>query len=262
MKYVLFGLSILLTAGSAAAEVVGKQMQYEVNGTVMKGYLAYDSAIKGKRPGVIVVHEWWGHNDYAKKRADMLAKLGYTAFALDMYGEGKQVSHPKDAGKMAGEIRRNKPLMLKRFRAAKNLLQQHKLTDKSKLAAIGYCFGGGVVLEVARSGEPLSGVVSFHGSLVTDSPATADSHSKTKVLVLNGEDDPFVKTEHISQFKQEMQQANLDFKFVSYPGAKHAFTNPEADKFGQKFNIPLAYHKRADEQSWQEMQKFFVKIFQ
>jgi len=262
MKKSLFFLYVfLLNISFASAEVVGEKISYEVDGETMKGYIAFDDAIKAKRPGVIVVHEWWGHNDYAQKRARMLAELGYTAIALDMYGEGKQASHPKDAGKMAKEIRTNKDKMLRRFTAAKKLLQGNKHTDKNKIAAIGYCFGGAVVLEVARSGEQLAGVVSFHGSLTTKTPAELGKVS-ADVLVLNGEADPFVKAEHISQFKQEMKNANVDFQFISYPDAKHAFTNPAADKFGKEFKIPLAYNKLADEKSWQEMQVFFKKIFQ
>jgi len=261
MKKLLACIVLLLSVVSISqAQVVGKTVTYEDDGVTLNGFIAYDDSIKGKRPGVIVVHEWWGHNDYAQERAKMLAKLGYTAIALDMYGDGKQASHPKDAGKMAGEIRNNKKVMISRFQAAKKMLQAELHTDSNKIAAIGYCFGGGVVLEVARSGESLAGVVSFHGSLVTSSPAKSNE-VKTKVLVLNGEDDPFVKPEQISQFKQEMKNANVDFQFISYPGAKHAFTNPGADVFGKKFNIPLAYHKEADEKSWLEMQTFFKEIF-
>ena len=261
MKNLSISMILLLGIISVSeAQVVGKKLSYEADGVTMNGFMAYDDSIKGKRPGVIVVHEWWGHNDYARKRAKMLAKLGYTAIALDMYGDGKLASHPKDAGKMAKDIRSNKKKMISRFQAAKKMLEQESRTDATKIAAIGYCFGGGVVLEVARSGESLAGVVSFHGSLVTSSPAKPNEVN-TKVLVLNGTDDPFVKPEQISQFKAEMKNAKVDFQFVSYPGAKHAFTNPEADVFGKKFNIPLAYNKAADESSWQDMQDFFNKIF-
>ena len=261
MKYLSSCLLLLIAVNSSAiADVVGKKISYQVDGDNMNGYIAYDDAIKGKRPGVIVVHEWWGHNDYARKRANMLAKLGYTAIALDMYGDGKQASHPKDAGRMSGEIKKNRKKMLNRFQAAKDILNRDSHTDKNKIAAIGYCFGGGVVLEVARSGEDLAGVVSFHGSLTTNSPAK-QNQIKAKVLVLHGESDPFVKPAQIKQFKQEMKDANVDYQFIAYPNALHAFTNPEADTFGKKFGIPLAYNKSADEKSWRDMQNFFNKIF-
>jgi dienelactone hydrolase len=260
LSFILFFFVCCAIFNTVNAAVVGKSTSYEVDGETMKGFIAYDDSITGSRPGVIVVHEWWGHNEYARKRAKMLAELGYTAIALDMYGEGRQASHPKDAGKMAGEIRNNKDKMIHRFQAAKKILQNNQFTNKDKIAAIGYCFGGGVVLEIARSGENLAGVVSFHGSLATSSPATANN-VKAKVLVLNGADDPFTKPEQITQFKQEMENAHVDYKFISYPGAKHAFTNPDADEFGKKFGIPLAYNKTADEKSWSEMQKFFNKIF-
>jgi len=193
-------------------------------------------------------------------RSEMLAKMGYTAIALDMYGKGKQASHPKDAGRMAGEVRKNRDKMINRFRAAKQVLQDNAHTNADKIAAVGYCFGGGVVLEMARSGEELAGVVSFHGSLGTDAPAQKDN-VKAKVLVLNGEADPFVKKEQIAEFKQEMKSANVDFEFISYPNAKHAFTNPNADTFGKQFNIPLAYNKNADEKSWLKMKAFLKDIF-
>ena len=241
------------------ADVITKTIDYSDGDIKMKGYLAYDDSIKGKRPGIIVVHEWWGHNDYAKRRARMLAKLGYRALALDMYGNGKNASHPKDAGKFSGAVKANMAVAEKRFMAAYNVLQKQDNVAKDKMAAIGYCFGGGIVLEMARRGVDLD-VVSFHGSLGTKAKATKGK-VKAKVLVLNGKADPFVKTESIASFKKEMKAAGVDFKFISYPGAKHAFTNPGADKFGKKFKIPLAYNADADKKSWAEMQRFLEKSF-
>ncbi len=250
----------LLFVTSVQAKVVTLNIDYVVNRQVMKGYLAYDNSIKGKRPGVLVVHEWWGHNDYARKRARMLAELGYTAFALDMYGDGKTASHPKDAGLFSGAIKKDLPLAKARFEAALNQLKSHATTDNNRLAAIGYCFGGGIVLEMARQGVDLKGVVSFHGSLATSHPAQAGK-IKAKVLVLNGAADPFVKPDQIADFKAEMKAAGVDYRLINYPGAKHAFTNPAADGFGKKFGIPLAYNKQADQESWQAMRDFFKKIF-
>jgi dienelactone hydrolase len=253
-------LSLLPTWASATPTVTGKEVSYQAGDTTLKGYLATNNLIKGRRPGVLVVHEWWGHNDYARQRARMLAELGYTALAIDMYGNGKQADHPKDAGKFAGEVAENAPLAKARFLAAMRLLQSQPNVQDSKIAAIGYCFGGAVVLEMARSGIDLAGVASFHGSLGTKNPAQA-GHIKAKILVMNGDADPFVKSAQISTFKQEMQNAGVDFEFISYAGAQHSFTNPDADDYGQRFKLPLAYNAQADQASWHKMQGFFQKIF-
>jgi dienelactone hydrolase len=252
-------LTILFNV-TAQAAVVGKEVTYQAGDTMLKGYLAYDDAQKGPRPGVLVVHEWWGPNEYVRKRANMLAELGYAALALDMYGEGKTASHPDDAGKFSSEISKNLPLAIDRFKAAYTLLQAQPVTDDDKMAAIGYCFGGAVVLQMARQGLDLDGVVSFHGSLGTQSPAQP-GQVKASVLVAHGAADPFVSDEQVAAFKQEMQAANVDYRFIAYPGAKHAFTNPAADEAGQKFNLPLAYNKHADEKSWSAMQDFFHRVF-
>lgn len=242
------------------AEVVGKEVNYSADGVNFKGYIAFDKSIRGKRPGVLVVHEWWGLNDYARKRADMLAKSGYVAMALDMYGEGKQASHPEDAGKFSSAIAKNLGEAEKRFMAAYQLLQLHPLTEKDKIAAIGYCFGGGIVLAMARRGIDLKGVASFHGSLGIGAPAEKGK-VKAQVLVLNGEADPFTKPEQIAAFKEEMNHAGVKYEFINYPGAKHSFTNPDADKYGKKFSLPLAYNKEADVASWKKMQEFLKEIF-
>jgi len=244
----------------AWAEVQGTEVSYRAGDAISKGYLATDPAKKGSRPGILVVQEWWGHNDYARKRARMLAALGYTALAVDMYGNGKQASHPKEAGEFAGEVAKNAPMAKARFLAAMTLLQSQPSVQANQIAAIGYCFGGGVVLEMARRGLPLAGVVSFHGSLGTKNPAQADT-VKARILVLNGDADPFTKPEQITAFKKEMKAAGVDFEFVGYPGAKHSFTNPQADDYGQRFNLPLAYNAEADRASWTKMQAFFREIF-
>lgn len=260
MKQLLVMVVVLLFTSTTFAEVVGKEVTYQAGGATLKGYLATDTAIAGKRPGVLVVHEWWGLNDYARKRARMLAELGYTALAVDMYGDGKTADHPDDAGKFAGEVRNNMPAAEARFRAAMELLRSQPSVDRDKIAAIGYCFGGGVALEMARRGLDLKGVASFHGSLGTAEPAQPGK-VKASVLVLNGDADPFTKPEQIAAFKQEMSAAGVDYKFIGYPGAKHSFTNPDADSFGKKFNLPLAYNAEADRQSWLELQNFFARIF-
>jgi len=255
-------LSLTVFAGSAAAGpmVEGKDVQYSAEGVTLKGYLAYDKSIKGKRPAVLVVHEWWGLNDYARKRADMLAELGYAALAVDMYGEGKTASHPDDAGKFSSELMKNFDVAKARFMAAVEFLKGQPTVDPDRLAAIGYCFGGGVVLNMARQGVDLKGVASFHGGLAAVKPA-APGEVKAKILVLHGADDKFTTPEQIEAFKQEMKKAGADFRFIAYPGAIHSFTNPEAGELGKKFNLPLAYNAEADKKSWEELKKFLAAIF-
>jgi len=209
---------------------------------------------------VIVVHEWWGHNEYARERARMLAGLGYTALALDMYGDGHQAHHPDEAKKFSSEVRKNLVMAKQRFNAAQRVLKKHSTVDGRNIAAIGYCFGGAIVLEMARQGENLKGVVSFHGSLNTEQPATA-CKLKARVLVLTGEADPFVPVAQVEGFRKEMDAAKARYKVVTYPGAKHAFTSKGADELGQKFKLPLAYNAIADNESWAEMQAFFKQIF-
>ena len=257
--FIVAGLSTL-TVDTIQAAIKGEEVEYKDGDTVMQGYLAYDDGITGKRPGVLVVHEWWGQNEYARKRARMLAELGYTALAVDMYGEGKQASHPEDAGKFAGEVRKNMPVAEARFKAALQVLKKHNTTDPSKIAAVGYCFGGGILLELARRGVNLDGVVSFHGSLGTTNPAQP-GNVKTKVLVCHGAEDPFTKPEQVTALKEEMKNAKVDFTFKEYPGAKHSFTNPDADIYGKKFNLPLEYNQQADIHSWEDMQVFLKRVF-
>ncbi len=250
----------LMLAFESYAEIITREVSYKQGDTVMKGLVAYDDSIKGKRPGVLVVHEWWGHNDYTRKRARMLAELGYTALAVDMYGDGKTADHPDDAGKFSSAVGGNPPLAKARFDAALDTLKLQPTVDNNNIAAIGYCFGGGILLGMARMGTDIDGVVSYHGSVATRSPANKGD-IKTRILVFNGADDPFVKAEQIEAFKKEMESAGADYKFVNYPGAVHGFTNPEADSLGKKFNLPLAYNEKADKDSWQQTQAFFEEIF-
>lgn len=244
----------------AKADIQGKEVEYKDGGVVMKGYLAYDGNLKGARPGVLVVHEWWGHNDYARKRARMLAALGYVALAVDMYGEGKQAAHPEDAGKFSSELMKNFDTGKSRFLAAMEFLQQQPQTDPGRIAAIGYCFGGGIVLNMARQGADLRGAASFHGSLQAVRPATPGS-VKAKILVLHGGDDKMITAGQIDAFKKEMKDAGAAFTFISYPGVLHSFTNPDADMYAKKFNLPLKYDADADKKSWKELKKFLKAIF-
>ena len=250
----------LLVNHQAFAELVTEEVTYRSGDTEMKGFLAYDNRNMQPRPGILIVHEWWGHNDYARMRARMLAAMGYTALAVDMYGDGKTANHPEDAGKFASAVGGNMPLAKARFEAALDLLKSHKTVKPDDIAAIGYCFGGGVVINMARMGVDIDGVVSFHGSLKTDNPAQAGA-VKTKVRVFNGAADPFIKAEHITAFKQEMDAAGADYEFVNYPGVLHSFTNIKADEVAERFNLPLGYDKAADEDSWAQMSDFFREIF-
>lgn len=251
-------LVLLFATLSVQAAVVGKEVSYQAGDTTLKGYLAWDDAITGKRPGILVVHEWWGHNSYVRKRADMLAALGYTALALDMYGDGTTAGHPEDAGRFAGAVRRDLPLLQARFNAARTLLNTQDTVDPGRNAAIGYCFGGSVVLEMARAGADLDGVVSFHGSLGGLGPVS--DHVTAKVLVANGADDAMVTAGQIGIFKHEMDVSGVDYRFINYPGAKHGFTNPDANTLGEKFGMPLQYNASADAQSWKAMQDFLAEI--
>ena len=247
-------------ANTVNAEIRSEVINYQIAGQPFQGYLSYDDEIIGKRPGVLVVHEWWGHNAYARERAEMLAAMGYTAFALDMYGKGKLADHPDDAQKFMQATLADMNVAEARFNAAKQFLQQQSTVASNKIAAIGYCFGGGTVLHMARVGTDLAGVVSFHGSLAAKSLAQA-GQVKAKMLVLNGADDPFVTVEQITALKQEMQSANADLEFINYPGVKHSFTNPGADEVGKRFELPLVYNAEADKNSWQRMQVFLEQVF-
>jgi dienelactone hydrolase len=251
----------IVNVGLAEPKIESKVVEYRAQGMVMKGYLFYDEAIKGKRPGVLVVPEWWGVNDYTRKRARMLAELGYAALAVDMYGNGKQAGTPDVAGKLSGEVLKNFDTVgTARFTAALDFLKQQPTLDSTRIAAIGYCFGGSVVLNMAGQGADLRGVVSFHGGLSSVRPAQAGK-VKAKALVLTGAADKFVPPEQVETFKQQMKAAGADFRVVAYPGATHSFTNPDADALGKKFNMPIAYNAEADKKSWDEMKSFLSTIF-
>lgn len=242
----------LVESNPLSIEVVGEEITYVSDSTLMKGYIAYDKNSTAAMPGIIVVHEWWGHNDYARERANKLAALGYVAFAVDMYGDGKKADHPSDAMTFATSVMGDFEVGKKRFKSAIKTLKSHKGVDAEKLAAIGYCFGGSVVLSMANSGEDLDAVAAFHSGLGLS--VWPDSGSvKAKVLVCNGADDPFITPEQIAYFKNQLDSAGADLEYVSYPGAVHAFTSMEADAKGKEFNLPLAYNADADAKSWAEL---------
>lgn len=263
MKYLwkITALAVLLSSAQVWAEIKGEAVDYTSNGVTLKGYIAYDDTIKEKRPAVLVVHEWWGHNEYARKRARMLAAMGYTALAVDMYGDGKVADHPKDAKAFMMEVVNNMDALKGRFMMAKETLEKHATVDNEKLAAIGYCFGGGVVLGMARNGLDLDGVASFHGSLATKTPAKK-GEVKAKVRVFTGAKDPMIPDEQVKLFEEEMKAAEVDYEVVVYPNALHSFTNPGADEVGKKFDMPLAYDAEADKDSWAKLSAFLADIFE
>jgi len=256
MKQLALLVISMLVAGVAHAGVTGKEIQYKSGDLTLKGYVADDASLGKGRPGVLVVHEWWGQTDYPRRRADMLAKLGYVAMALDMYGNGKTADHPDNAKAFTQEVYKDWEQGKARFMAALEVLRKQPDVDPNRIAAIGYCFGGGIVLNMARAGADLKAVASFHGGLGTKTPAQPGV-VKARVLVLTGEADPMAGPGVVDAFRKEMTDAGVDFKIVSYPGAKHAFTNPGATALGEKFGLPLAYSKSADEASWNEMKAFF-----
>ena len=233
---------------------------YSAGDTTLRGYLATDTSKQGKRPGVLVVHEWWGLNDYIKRRARMLAELGYGALGVDMYGDGRAADNAADAGALMNGVLGNMKAGEARFGAAYDLLASRPGVDGSRIAAIGYCFGGAVVLHAARIGMPLRGVASFHGALGSfHKPAPGSV--KAKVLVCHGADDKLVSQDEVAAFKQEMDDAKADYRFVAYPNAMHGFTNPDATENGKRSGIPLAYDAEADRRSWQDMKEFLARVF-
>ncbi|WP_335964236.1 dienelactone hydrolase family protein [Galbibacter sp. PAP.153] len=240
-------------------KIKGSEITYRADTTTLKGYIAYNENLKGKRPGVLVVHEWWGHNDYSRMRADMLAKLGYVALAVDMYGDGKQAKHPDDAGKFSGMVMNNIEVGKARFDAAMKALKENPHVDASKIAAIGYCFGGSVVLTMANMGEDLDAVAAFHSGVKLPVMPTKDI--KAKILVCNGADDPFIPEESVIDYTNALDSLNVDYEYIVYEDAVHAFTSEEADSLGEKFNLPLAYNQEADEKSWAELKKLLAEVF-
>lgn len=258
MKYVmLLLLGIICVAVNADAAVKTSIIEYRQGGTVLEGYLAWDDAFTSKRPGVLVVHEWTGINQHMKQRAEMLAKLGYVAFAADIYGKGIRPSAQQEAAKTAGIYKNDRPLLRARAQEGLNELKKQQYVDPGRIAAIGYCFGGTTVLELARDGADVKGVVSFHGGLSTPTPQDA-KNIKSRVLALHGADDPFVKPDEVAAFQEEMRKGGVDWQFVAYGNAVHSFTNREAGNDNSK---GAAYNEKADLRSWEAMRDFFAEIF-
>ena len=251
-------LSILLaTAMNSHAAIKSEPVEYKQGDAALEGWLVYDDSAAGKRPGILVVHDWYGVGDYVKGRAEQLAKLGYVAFVADIYGKGIQPKDPTEAGAVAGKYKNDRPLVRARMVAALDILKADPHVDSTRIAAIGYCFGGMGVLELARSGAAIAGVVTFHGALDTPTPADA-KNIKCKILVLHGADDPFAPAAQVAAFEDEMRKAGVDYEITLYGGAVHAFTREDSGTDNTK---GVAYNEKADKRSWQAMQDFFAEIF-
>jgi dienelactone hydrolase len=256
MKIIIPVFLALAGALSGHAKIVTQTVEYKQGDTTLEGYLAYDDSISGKRPGVLVVHQWLGLTDYEKHRAEQLAQLGYVAFCADIYGKGVRPQNVSEAGAQAGKYKNDRQLLRARVNAGLDELKKNKLVDASRVAAIGYCFGGTTVIELARSGANIAGVVSFHGGL--DSSAPADGKNiKCKVLALAGADDPFQKPEDLAAFENEMRDSKVDWQIVFYGGAVHSFTQPDPGFV----NPGAKYNEKADRRSWTAMKDFFAEIF-
>ena len=240
-------------------EIIGEEVAYSTDSTTMNGYFAFDKNAEGKRPGVLVIHEWWGHNEYTRQRAEMLAELGYVALAVDMYGDGKVADHPEDAQKFMMSVMSNIDEGEARFEKALELLKTRENVDPDKIGVIGYCFGGSVALTMANSGADIDAVAAFHSGIQL--PIMPQEGIKAKILVCNGAADPFITEESVVNFKTQMDSVGADYQYIAYEGAKHAFTNKGADSLGAKFGMPLAYDANADEESWEEMKRLFEIVF-
>jgi dienelactone hydrolase len=257
MRYLFVLLCMVAWGGTAQAALRTAAVEYRQGDVLLEGYLAYDDGYVGRRPGILVVHEWWGINDFVRRRVDQLAGLGYVAFAADIYGKGVRTTNPKEAGELAGRFRKDRQLLRARAAAGLDVLRQEPHTDPARLAAIGFCFGGTTVLELARSGADLGGVVSFHGGLDTPNPVDA-TRIKGRVLALHGADDPFVPAADVAGFEKEMRSAGIDWQLNIYGGAVHSFTNPDAGNDPAK---GAAYNERAARRAWEAMRLFFRELF-
>jgi dienelactone hydrolase len=250
IRPIVLALSLIVPA-TASAAIQTREVQLKQGGTVLKGFVAWDDAVQGRRPGVLVVHEWWGHDEHARNQARRLAEAGYVAFALDMYGGNKLAAHPDDAQKLMLEATKDPAALVARFNAAASELKADPHVDPTRIAAIGYCFGGAVVLNMARAGHPdLDAVASFHGVLGGALSPVKKGAVHARVLVLTGVDDSMVPAADVDAFRKDMDAAGATYAVVTYPGARHSFTNPKAGTHGMD---ALAYNAEADKRSWAAM---------
>jgi len=257
MKTFFLCATLLLGTLTLPAAIQTKTIEYKQGETTLEGVMVWDDAVAGRRPGVLVVHQWMGLTDYEKRRATMLAQLGYVAFCVDVYGQGVRPKNTREAGAQAGKYKTDRALLRARVNAGLAVLEQNDLVDTNRVAAIGYCFGGTAVIELARSGAEIAGVVSFHGGL--DSPAPADGKNiKCKILACHGADDPFESAQDLAAFGDELRAAKVDWQLIQYGGAVHSFTQPMAGNDNSK---GAAYNEKADKRSWEAMKQFFAEIF-
>src|SRR5215471_2161873 len=247
---------------SANAAIREEPLTYSDGETTMKGFVIYDDATAAKQPGIVMVHEWWGITKHIHDEARNFAQQGYTVLIADMYGDAKTADNPKDAGALSSSVMKNPMVMESRFNAARDQLARQASVNPQRIGAVGYCFGGAVVLNMARAGADLAAVAGFHASLDLNTPAPAPGTVKAKILVLNGADDPFVKREQYDALKKDFDAAKANYQIIEYPGAVHAFTNPEATELGKKFNLPLRYDAKVDQEAKAEAAKFFAANLQ
>jgi dienelactone hydrolase len=255
----LCALAFVANANAAIKEV---PITYTDGESTMKGFVVYDDAVKGKRPGIVMVPEWWGITKHIHDEARSFAQHGYTAFIADIYGDAKTADNPKDANALSGSVMKNPAVMEARFNAARDELAKQASVNPQHIGAVGYCFGGAVVLNMARAGADLAAVAAFHATLGLNTPAPAPGTVKAKILILDGADDPFVKREEYDALKKDFDAAKANYRIIEYPGAVHAFTNPEATALGKKFNLPLRYDAKANQEAKAEAAKFFAANLQ
>lgn len=269
--YSLFGAFLVAACSAPQKETTSDEtkkveapvgeLTYSSDTTELKGYFAFDKKNTNKRPGILVIHEWWGHNEHSRERADMIADLGYVAFALDMYGDGKNTNHPEGAQKFMMSVTSNMDVAKARFESALEQLKNHPNVDSERIGVVGYCFGGTMAMSMANAGYDLDIVGAFHAGLGL--PIMPDSAGvvKAKIFIANGADDPWVSDQQVEDFKMVMDEAEVDYNYISYEGATHAFTNKGADAIGEEHGLPLAYNAAADSASWEQMKILFKEVF-
>ncbi|MBZ9628656.1 dienelactone hydrolase family protein [Psychroflexus sp. CAK1W] len=240
-------------------KIIGKEISYDTDSTLMRGYISHNEALEGKRPGILVVHEWWGHDEFAREKADELAELGYVALAVDMYGQGKQAQHPDEAMEFSSNVMKNFDTAKQRFMAAMQALKADKNVDPDNISAIGFCFGGSVALAMANSGVDLDAVAVFHSGLGLPVMPTEDI--KTKLLIQNGAEDKMITDEQEKEFKAQLDAVNADYEYIAYEGVMHSFTNKDADSLAKKYELPLAYDEEVATKSWEKMTNFLEDIY-
>ena len=246
---------------SLEVDVVGKEVEYATEEVNMIGYMVEDANQRGKRPGILVIHEWWGHNDHARKKAEKLAQEGYVALAVDMYGNGQNTTHPADAQQFMEAALANLEEVQDRFTKAVETIKTNPNVDSTRIGVIGFCFGGSVGLSMASAGYDIDGVVALHAGLALPIMPEKEGGVTAKILIINGEADPFITEAQVAEFKKMMDAVKAEYEYISYPDVQHAFTNKSATAIGKEHGLPLAYNEAADKDSWARTLTFFEEIF-